>query len=191
MLSCFLQLKRKMRQKKKIVLKRMKVQEERRRESHIDDENSDVEDLTTQLLRDRPPPLTTYSGGPGTIATATTAALAQAQGAEGARQAEDGQIPGVLQSTPNAGTTTVVQAQMHLPSVQRMYPDVPVLETVSNIMVPREQVLPKPMLVQTDLTPMLLPSAQAQGLTKFTPLKGMITRPFMINYYTLGLFLGQ
>ncbi|KAJ1176982.1 hypothetical protein NDU88_002249 [Pleurodeles waltl] len=108
----------------------------KKRKSYVDDEDYDVEDLIMQLLRDRPPPLMTYSGGPGT--SATTTAPAQAQGAEGAVQAEGGQIPGVVQSTPNAGTTTVVQAQMHPPTVQTIYPDVPVLEAVSNIMVPRE-----------------------------------------------------
>ncbi|KAJ1217714.1 hypothetical protein NDU88_005305 [Pleurodeles waltl] len=89
----------------------------KKRTSYMDDDDSDVKDLITQLLRDRPPPLTTYSGGPSTSATAPTAAPVQAQGAEGAVQAEGGQIPGIVQSTPNTGTTTLIQAQIHPPSV--------------------------------------------------------------------------
>ncbi|KAJ1096414.1 hypothetical protein NDU88_001556 [Pleurodeles waltl] len=59
---------------------------------------------------------------------------------------------------------------MHPPSIQRIYPEVPVLKTISNLVTPSEQVLPRPVLVQTEPTPMLLPPAQSQGLSKFTPI---------------------
>ncbi|KAJ1191987.1 hypothetical protein NDU88_001300 [Pleurodeles waltl] len=127
----------------------------KRKKSYVGDDDSDVEDLITQLLRDRPPPMTTYAGGRGISVTAPPATPGTSQGAAGAVQAEGGQLPGAVQSTPVAGTSAVAEAQVHTPSVPRVYPDVPVLETVSNIVVPREQVLPKPMLVQTDPTPML------------------------------------
>ncbi|KAJ1118111.1 hypothetical protein NDU88_006306 [Pleurodeles waltl] len=43
----------------------------KKKKPYVDDEDSDVEDLITQLLRDRPPPFGTYSGGPS-ISAATT-----------------------------------------------------------------------------------------------------------------------
>ncbi|KAJ1081624.1 hypothetical protein NDU88_001802 [Pleurodeles waltl] len=87
----------------------------KKKKLYVEDEDSDVEDLITQLLRDRPPPYETYSEGPST--SAATTAPAQVSGTEGAVQTDSGQIPGVEQNTPNAGTTTVVQAQMHPPSI--------------------------------------------------------------------------
>ncbi|KAJ1114442.1 hypothetical protein NDU88_002679 [Pleurodeles waltl] len=56
----------------------------KRKKSYVDDDDSDVEDLITEWLRDRPPPMTTYAGGPGTNVTAPPAIPGTSQGAVGA-----------------------------------------------------------------------------------------------------------
>ncbi|KAJ1096088.1 hypothetical protein NDU88_001234 [Pleurodeles waltl] len=148
--------------------------EEKRKgkKSYVDDDDSDVEDYITQLLRDRPPPMITYAGGPGNIATAPPATPGTSQGAVGAVQTEGGQIPGVVQSKQVAGTRAEAQVQVPTPSAPVIYPNVPTLETVSNIVVPREQANPQPILVQTDPTPMLLPRAQIQNMPRPNQLAG-------------------
>ncbi|KAJ1119465.1 hypothetical protein NDU88_007650 [Pleurodeles waltl] len=142
----------------------------KKKKTYVDEEDSDVEDLTIQILRYRPSPYATHEGGPSTSSVPT--APAQVMGTVGPVQTSNWQAQGVVQSTHNAVTTSVVQAQMHPPLIQIIYPDVPVLERTSNLVVQLEQVLPRPMLDQTEPTPMLLPQAQTQGLLKFTPMTG-------------------
>ncbi|KAJ1123875.1 hypothetical protein NDU88_002342 [Pleurodeles waltl] len=80
---------------------------------------------------------------------------------------------------------------MHPPSMQRIYPDVPVLETISNLVVRSEQVLPRLMLVQTEPTPILLPSAQPQGLPKFTLITGIQSDVTPVMNQAMGVTFTQ
>ncbi|KAJ1208276.1 hypothetical protein NDU88_003662 [Pleurodeles waltl] len=107
------------------------------KKSYVDDDDSDVEDYITQLLRDRPPPMMTYAGGPGNIATAPKATPGTLQGAAGAVQTEGGQLAGVVQSTTVTETRAEAQVQVPTPSSPGIYPNVPTLETVSNLVVPQ------------------------------------------------------
>ncbi|KAJ1201394.1 hypothetical protein NDU88_005205 [Pleurodeles waltl] len=122
------------------------------------------------MLTDRPPPYAVHEGGPSTSSAPT--ATAQATGIVSPVQVDNGQVQVVVQSTPNALAASVVQAQMHPPPIQRIYPEVPILETTSNLVVPMEQVVPRPLLVQTEPTPILMPKAQPQGMLRITPLTG-------------------
>ncbi|KAJ1131362.1 hypothetical protein NDU88_009699 [Pleurodeles waltl] len=80
---------------------------------------------------------------------------------------------------------------MHPPPVHRIYPEIPILKTISNLVVPTEQVIPRPMLVQTELTPMLLPKAQLQGLPKFTPMTGTQSDVTPVMNQSMGVALPQ
>ncbi|KAJ1188901.1 hypothetical protein NDU88_005657 [Pleurodeles waltl] len=161
----------------------------KKKQPYVEDEDSDVEDLITQLFRDQPPPYATRPGGPGNSSAST--APAQASGTLGPVQTDSGQVQGIVQSTPNAGITSVVQAQMHPPSIQIIYPDESVLETITNLVVPLEQVLLRPTLVQTESTPVLLPLAQPQGIPKFTPLTGTQSDVTPVVNQTMGVTFPQ
>ncbi|KAJ1197704.1 hypothetical protein NDU88_001560 [Pleurodeles waltl] len=115
--------------------------------SSIVEEESDAEDLVTQILRDRPQLYVVHEGGPRTSADPT--APAQVTGTVSPVQVNANQTQGVMQGSPNVLTTPGVQAQMQRPPTQRIYPDVPILETTLKLVVPTEEVLPRPMLNQT------------------------------------------
>ncbi|KAJ1197664.1 hypothetical protein NDU88_001520 [Pleurodeles waltl] len=161
----------------------------KKKKTYVDKEDLDVEDLIIQILRDRPPPYAAHDGGPSTSSAPT--APAQVMGTVEPVQTDNGQVQGVVQSTPNAVTTSVVQAQMHPQLIQRVYLDVPILEMTLNLVMLLEQVLLRPMLVQIEPTPMLLPQAQPQVLSKFTPMTGTQSDVTPVMNQTMGVALPQ
>ncbi|KAJ1170742.1 hypothetical protein NDU88_002614 [Pleurodeles waltl] len=136
----------------------------------IIEEESDDEALITQILRDRPPPSEVHEWGPSTSTDPT--APAQAMRTVSPVQGNDEQAQGVVQGNPSGLTTSVVQEQLHPPPIQRIYPQVPILETTSNLVVPTEQLVLRPLLVQTEPTSILRPQVQPQGMPRFTPMTG-------------------
>ncbi|KAJ1175535.1 hypothetical protein NDU88_000822 [Pleurodeles waltl] len=153
------------------------------------EEDSDDEDLITQILSDQPPPYTVHEGGPSTSSDPT--APVQAMETVNPVQIDNGQVQGVVQSTPNMLTASVVQAQLHLPPIQRIYPEVPILETTLNLVVPSEQVVPRSLWVQTEPTPILLPQSQPQGILRFTPLTGTQSDLIPVMNQSMGITLPQ
>ncbi|KAJ1188290.1 hypothetical protein NDU88_005052 [Pleurodeles waltl] len=140
------------------------------RKSAAVEEESDDDELIIQLLRDRPPPYIIHESGPNTSADPT--ALTQVNETISLMQVNASLTQNAMQSGLNVPTTPVVQNQMHPPQVQRICPDVPIMETTSNLMAPTEQIYPRPMLVQTESTPLLLSQVQPQVMPRFTPVTG-------------------
>ncbi|KAJ1119614.1 hypothetical protein NDU88_007799 [Pleurodeles waltl] len=58
------------------------------------------------------------------------------------------------------------------PQIQRIYPDVPVLETNTSLMVPPDQIYTRSKLVQIEPTPQLLPQLQQQLTPCYNPVAG-------------------
>ncbi|KAJ1202226.1 hypothetical protein NDU88_006027 [Pleurodeles waltl] len=166
-------------------------EDKKKKKTYVEGEDSDVEDLITQVLRNRPQPYAKHEGCPSTSSAPT--AQAQVSGAAGPVQTDNGQLQGIVQSTLNAVTTLGVQAQMHSPPVQRIYPEIPIFETTSNLVVPTKEVIPMSLLVQTEPTPMLLPQAQPQpqDLPKFTPMTGTKSDVTPVRNQSIGVALPQ
>ncbi|KAJ1202959.1 hypothetical protein NDU88_006754 [Pleurodeles waltl] len=160
-----------------------------KKKTYVEEEDSDIEDLITQVLRGRPPPYAVEEGGPSTSSAPTAPSLLS--GTVEPVQTDNGQVQGEVQSTPNAVTTSVVQAQTHPPPIQRNYPEIPILEITSTLVVSTEQVVPRPMLVQTELTPVSLPQAQPQGLPKFTQMTGTQSDVTPVMNQSMGVALQQ
>ncbi|KAJ1149851.1 hypothetical protein NDU88_002651 [Pleurodeles waltl] len=65
------------------------------------------------------------------------------------------------------------------------------LRSAFRTFVPTEQVVPRPMLVQTEPTPMLLPQAQPRGLPKFTPMTGTQSDMTPVMNQSMGVAFPQ
>ncbi|KAJ1141258.1 hypothetical protein NDU88_007592 [Pleurodeles waltl] len=142
-------------------------------------EDSDDDEFLNQLLQDRPPPNAMNDNRPSTSAGPVNST--QNQGTAHTAQVNAVVISDPVQNSVSVSTVPEMQTQLQPPPVQRLYPDVPVLETTMNLMVPPDQAYTRSMLVQMEPTPLLLPQLQQQMVPNYTSVTGpqSVTAPVM------------
>ncbi|KAJ1118186.1 hypothetical protein NDU88_006381 [Pleurodeles waltl] len=133
-----------------------------------EEDDSDNEEFLNQLLHDRPPPYAVSDNVPSTSADPRN--QTQEKGVTDTVQSSD---TGFIQNGVSVPTTPDMQIQLQpLPQIQRIYPDVPVLETTTNLIVPPDSIYTKSRLVQIEPTPQLLPQQQPQLIPAYNPAAG-------------------
>ncbi|KAJ1124332.1 hypothetical protein NDU88_002793 [Pleurodeles waltl] len=159
------------------------------RKSSIGTEDSDDDKFFNQLLNDRPPPYVADENGPSTC----TCPIGSIQ--EKATMNPTQVIPVLtqiqMQSSFGVPTTQVMQPLLQPPQVQRLYPDVPILETTTNLMVPTEPIYSRPKLIQTEPTPPLLPQVQPQMFLRYTSVTGPQLDMTPVMSQNMGVSLPQ
>ncbi|KAJ1191991.1 hypothetical protein NDU88_001304 [Pleurodeles waltl] len=132
------------------------------------EDDSDNEEFLNQLLHDRPPPYSVSNNIPST--SAGPGNQTQEKGVTDSAQTSD---TGSIQNSVSVPTTPDMQIQLQPPpQIQRIYPDVPVLETTTNLIVPPDPIYTKSRLVQIEPTPQLLPQPQPQLIPGYNPAAG-------------------
>ncbi|KAJ1107905.1 hypothetical protein NDU88_005292 [Pleurodeles waltl] len=107
--------------------------------SWIDEDDSDDEEFLNQLLHDRPPPYAIDDNAPSTSAGPGN----QTQSKEFTNTVQTSDT-GLIQNGVSVPTAPDMQIQLQpLPPIQRIYPDVPVLETATSLMVPPDPIYTK------------------------------------------------
>ncbi|KAJ1172213.1 hypothetical protein NDU88_004061 [Pleurodeles waltl] len=94
---------------------------------------SEDDELLNQLLHDRPPPYALDDNRPSTSAGPVN--LMQNQETTNTVQVNTVATPVQMQNRVSVSTAPEMQSQLQPPPVQRLYPDVPVQETTTNLMV--------------------------------------------------------
>ncbi|KAJ1166231.1 hypothetical protein NDU88_006639 [Pleurodeles waltl] len=84
-----------------------------------------------------------------------------------------------------------MQPQLQPPQVQRLNPDVPILETDTHLMVPTEQVYGRPKLTQIEPTPPLLTQVQPQMIPRYTLVAGPQSDMTPVMSQNMGVSLPQ
>ncbi|KAJ1174294.1 hypothetical protein NDU88_006116 [Pleurodeles waltl] len=136
--------------------------------SWIEEDDSDDEEFLNQLLHDRPPPYAVDDNAPST--SAGPGNQTQEKGITDKAQTSD---TGLIQNGVSVPTAPDMQIQLQPPpQIQRIYPDVPVLETTTNLIVPPDPIYTKSRLVQIEPTPQLLPQPQQQLIPGYSPAAG-------------------
>ncbi|KAJ1117792.1 hypothetical protein NDU88_005988 [Pleurodeles waltl] len=134
--------------------------------SWTEEDDSDDEEFLNQILHDRPPPYAVSDIVPST----STGPGNQTQGVTDTAQISD---TGLIQNGVSVPTAPDMQIQLQPPlQIQRIYPDVPVLETTTNLIVPPDLIHTKSRLVQIEPTPQLLPQLQQQLIPGYNPAAG-------------------
>ncbi|KAJ1097338.1 hypothetical protein NDU88_002462 [Pleurodeles waltl] len=133
-----------------------------------EEEDSDNEEFLNQLLHDRPPPCAVSDNVPST--SADPGNQMQEKGVTDTVQTSD---TALTQNGVSVPTAPDVQIQLQPPpQIQRIYPDVPVLETTTNLVVPPDPIYTKSRLVQIEPTLQLLPQPQPQLIPGYNPAAG-------------------
>ncbi|KAJ1110295.1 hypothetical protein NDU88_007648 [Pleurodeles waltl] len=136
--------------------------------SRIEEDDSDDEEFLNQILHDRPPPYAVSDNVPST--SAGPGNQTQEKGVTDTVQTSD---TGLIQNGVSVPTAPDMPIQLQLPpQIQRIYPDVPVLETTTNLIVPPDPIYTKSRLVQLEPTPQLLPQPQQQLIPGYNPAAG-------------------
>ncbi|KAJ1155141.1 hypothetical protein NDU88_007876 [Pleurodeles waltl] len=138
---------------------------QRRLRSWIDEDDSDDEELLNQLLHDRPPPYAISDTAPSTSAGPENPA--QSRGITNTVQTSETVL---IQNGVSVPTAPDAQIQSQPLPIQRLYPDVPVLETSTSLMVPPDPIYTRSKLVQIEPAPQLLP--QQQLIPGYNPVAG-------------------
>ncbi|KAJ1193435.1 hypothetical protein NDU88_002733 [Pleurodeles waltl] len=132
--------------------------------SWIEEDDSDDDDFLNQLLHDRPSPYAVDDNVPST--SAGPGNQTQDKGVTDTVQTSDTVL---TQSSASVPTAPDMQIQLQPPpQTQRIYPDVPVIETTTSLIVPSDT--QKSRLVQLEPTPQLLP--QQQLVPSYSPVAG-------------------
>ncbi|KAJ1203548.1 hypothetical protein NDU88_007333 [Pleurodeles waltl] len=133
-----------------------------------EEDDSDNKEFLNQLLHDRPPPYAVSDNVPSTSAGPEN--QTQEKGVTNTAQTSD---TGSIQNGVSVPTAPDMQLQLQPPpQIQRIYPDVPVLETTTNVIVPPDPIYTKSRLVQIEPTPQLLPQPQQQLIPGYNPAAG-------------------
>ncbi|KAJ1190083.1 hypothetical protein NDU88_006822 [Pleurodeles waltl] len=126
-------------------------------------DDSDDEEFLNQLLHDRPPPCAINDNGQSINAGPED--LAQNKGISNTVRTSDTVS---IQNGVSVPTAPDTQIQLKPPQIQRLYPDVPVLETTTSLMVPPDPVYTRSKFMQIEPTPQLLPQPQQQVVQNYT-----------------------
>ncbi|KAJ1198505.1 hypothetical protein NDU88_002346 [Pleurodeles waltl] len=133
--------------------------------SWIEEDDSDNEEFINQLLHDRPPHYAVDDNAPSS--SAGPGDQTQEKGVTDKVQTSD---TGLIQKGVSVPTAPDMQLQLQPPpQIQRIYPDVPVLETTTNLIVLPDPIYTKSRLVQIEPTPQLLPQPQQQLIPGYSP----------------------
>ncbi|KAJ1106112.1 hypothetical protein NDU88_003515 [Pleurodeles waltl] len=118
-----------------------------------------------RILHDRPPPYAASDNVPST--SAGPGNQTQEKGVTDTVPTSD---TGSIQNGVSVPIAPDMQIQLQPPpQIQRIYPDVPVLETTTNLIVPPDPIYTKSRLVQIEPTPQLLPQPQPQLIPGYNP----------------------
>ncbi|KAJ1116727.1 hypothetical protein NDU88_004933 [Pleurodeles waltl] len=161
--------------------------------SWVDADDSDNEEFLNQLLHDRPP---SYAINDNVQSTSVSSEdPAQNKGISNTVKTSDTVL---IQNGASVPTAPDTQIQLQPPQIQRLYPDVPVLERTTSLMVPPDPIYTRSKLVQIEPTPQLLPQPQQQVVPSYTSVAGpqsVATAPMMNQAKGVnapqGLGLGQ
>ncbi|KAJ1149914.1 hypothetical protein NDU88_002713 [Pleurodeles waltl] len=140
------------------------IQKETQR-SWVDEDDSDDKEFLNQLLHDRPPPYAISDTAPSTSAGPENPA--PSKGITNTVQTSETVL---IQNGVRVPTAPDAQIQLQPPLIQRLYPDVPVLETSTSLMVPPDPIYTRSKLVQIEPVPHLLP--QQQLIPGYNPVAG-------------------
>ncbi|KAJ1125904.1 hypothetical protein NDU88_004319 [Pleurodeles waltl] len=154
------------------------------KKSWADADDSDDDEFPNQLLHDRPPPDAIDDNRPSTSARPVNST--QNHGATNQVQVNTVATPAPVQNSVSVSTAPEMQIQLQPPPVQRLYPDVPILETTTGLMVPSDPAYMRPKLTQTEPTPLLLPQAQQQWLSSCTSVTGPQTATAPVMNQNMG-----
>ncbi|KAJ1091547.1 hypothetical protein NDU88_004667 [Pleurodeles waltl] len=132
-----------------------------------EEDDSDDEKFMDRLLHDRPAPYAVSDSAPSTILDPGN--QTQEKGVTDTVQTSDTALIQNGVSVPNAPDLPI-QLQ-HPPQIKRIYPDVPVLETTTNLIVPPDPIYTKPKLIQIESTPKLA-SQPPQLIPGYNPVAG-------------------
>ncbi|KAJ1152666.1 hypothetical protein NDU88_005441 [Pleurodeles waltl] len=136
--------------------------------SEMDD--SDDDEFLNQFLNDRPLPYAIDNNRPST----STGPVSSTQNKVTVNPVQVSPVstPAPVQSSISMSTAPEMQPQLQPPQVQRLYPDVPILETTTNLVVLSDLTYTRPKLIQTEPTPHLLPQAKQQMVPNYTSVTG-------------------
>ncbi|KAJ1218098.1 hypothetical protein NDU88_005683 [Pleurodeles waltl] len=133
-----------------------------------DEDDSDDEEFMGRLLHDRLPPYAVSDSAPST--SMDPGNQTQEKGVADTVQASD---TAPIQNGVSVPTAPDILIQLQPPpQIQRIYPDVPVLETTTNLIVPPDPIYTKSKLVQIESTPKLLSQPQPQLISGYNPVAG-------------------
>ncbi|KAJ1117736.1 hypothetical protein NDU88_005933 [Pleurodeles waltl] len=117
-----------------------------------EEDDSDDEEFMDRLLYDRPPPYAVSDSAPST--SLDPGNQMQEKGVSDMAQTSD---TALIQNGVSVPTAPDLPIQLQPPpQIKRIYPDVPVLETTTNLIVPPDPIYTKPKLIQIESTPKLV-----------------------------------
>ncbi|KAJ1155762.1 hypothetical protein NDU88_008491 [Pleurodeles waltl] len=140
--------------------------EKETKKSWAEADDSDDDEFLNQLLHDRPPPYALNDNRPSTSAGLINST--QNQGTTNTVQVNTVATSVSIQNSVSVSTAPEMQTQLQPPPVQRLYPDVPILETTTSLVVPSDPTYTRPKLIQTEPTPLLLPQTPQQMVPNYT-----------------------
>ncbi|KAJ1114549.1 hypothetical protein NDU88_002784 [Pleurodeles waltl] len=132
-----------------------------------EEDDYDEEEFMDRLLHDRPPPYAVSDSAPSTSL-------------DPGNQTQEKGVTDTVQTSDTAliqnGVSVITAADLPIqlqppPQIKRIYPDVPVLETTTNLIVPLEPIYTKPKLIQIESTPKLV-SQPPQLIPGYNPVAG-------------------
>ncbi|KAJ1202106.1 hypothetical protein NDU88_005908 [Pleurodeles waltl] len=130
--------------------------------------DSGDEEFMDRLLHDRPPPYAVSYSAPST--SMDPGNQTQEKGVADTVQTSD---TASIQNGVCVPTAPDIPIQLQPPpQIQRIYPDVLVLETTINLIVPPDPIYTKPKLIQIESTPKLLSQPQPQLIPGYNPVAG-------------------
>ncbi|KAJ1100018.1 hypothetical protein NDU88_005108 [Pleurodeles waltl] len=132
-----------------------------------EDDDSDDEEFMDRLFYDRPPPYAVSDSAPST--SLDPGNQMQEKGVTDTVQTRDTASTQNGVSVPTAPDMSI-QLQP-TPQIKRIYPDVPELETTTNLIVPPDPIYAKPKLIQIESTPKLM-SQPPQLIPRYNPVTG-------------------
>ncbi|KAJ1119206.1 hypothetical protein NDU88_007392 [Pleurodeles waltl] len=159
------------------------------KKSWVDADDSDDDEFLNQLLHDRPPPYAINDNRPSTNTGPINST--QNQGTTNTAQENNVTTSAPIQNGVSVTTAPEMQTQLQPPPVQRLYPDVPVLETTTNLMVPPDPAYTRSKLVKIEPTPLLLPQPQQQVVPNYTSVTGQQLAAAPIMNQNMGINVPQ
>ncbi|KAJ1149345.1 hypothetical protein NDU88_002155 [Pleurodeles waltl] len=133
-----------------------------------EEDDSDDEEFMDRLLHDRPAPYAVSDSAPST--SMDPGNQTQEKGVADTVQTSD---TASIQNGVSVPTAPDLPIQLQPPpQIQRIYPDVPVLETTTNLIVPPDPIYTKSKLVQIESTPKLLSQPQPELIPGYNPVDG-------------------
>ncbi|KAJ1105295.1 hypothetical protein NDU88_002703 [Pleurodeles waltl] len=133
-----------------------------------EEDDSDDEEFMDRLLHDRPPPYAVSDSAPST--SLDPGNQTQEKGVTDTVQTSD---TALIQNGDSVPTAPDMPIQLQPPpQIKRIYPDVPVLESTTNLIVPPDPIYTKPKLIQIESTPKLMSQPQPQLIPGYNPVAG-------------------